>query len=265
MIVVFTDLDGTLLDHHTYGWTAAGPALQRLEHTGTPCVFVTSKTRAEVEFWRTAMANTHPFIVENGAAAFVPAGYFPGDIPGSVRRGDYVVLEWGTPYPQLGATLDEAAESCRCRIARFGAMSVAEIAADSALSLEQAYLAKQREYDEPFRILDPDQKNALTAEIERRGLRWTEGGRYFHVTGNNDKAVAVRAVTDLYRSNFSEVTTIGLGDGPNDLPFLEAVDRPVIIRSRSLQLLSKQLPHAIVTSRSGPEGWNETILELVPA
>jgi hypothetical protein len=34
-------------------------------------------------------------------------------------------------------------------------MSVEEIAADSALSLEQAALAKQREYDEPFRILDP--------------------------------------------------------------------------------------------------------------
>ncbi|MFQ5696467.1 MAG: mannosyl-3-phosphoglycerate phosphatase, partial [Terriglobia bacterium] len=47
-LIVFTDLDATLLDHQTYSWAAAEPALRRLRLLGIPLVFCTSKTRAEV-------------------------------------------------------------------------------------------------------------------------------------------------------------------------------------------------------------------------
>ena len=77
MDVIFTDLDGTLLDRETYTWEAARPALDRVKRQGIPWVLVTSKTRGEVEFWRRCLGNEHPFIVENGGAVFVPAGYFP--------------------------------------------------------------------------------------------------------------------------------------------------------------------------------------------
>ena len=70
-----------------------------------PWVLVTSKTRAEVEFWRRCLGNEHPFIVENGGAAFVPAGYFRFAVPGGKPRGAYDVLEWGTPYTGPGAEL----------------------------------------------------------------------------------------------------------------------------------------------------------------
>lgn len=66
MQTVFTDLDGTLLDHETYSWEAARPALERLELSGIPWILVTSKTRAEVELWRKQLGNRHPFIIENG-------------------------------------------------------------------------------------------------------------------------------------------------------------------------------------------------------
>lgn len=262
-VAVFTDLDGTLLEHHTYEWKAASAAFEELERAGAPCVFVTSKTRAEVEYWRTIIGNIHPFIVENGAAAFFPLTYFPGKIPDSVQRGEYHVIEWGAPYSQLIGALADASRAANCRVIGFSAMTASEIAEDSGLSLEQAALAKQREYDEPFRVIDSSRTAELFREIERRGLRWTQGGRYFHIIGDNDKAVAVGAVADLYRQRFGEITTIGLGDGPNDLEFLEGVDRPVIVRSKSVELLASRLPHAIVTEHPGPTGWNEAILRLL--
>jgi len=55
MLVVFTDLDGTLLDEETYSWEAAEPALAMLRERGIPWVMVTSKTRAEVEVLRERM------------------------------------------------------------------------------------------------------------------------------------------------------------------------------------------------------------------
>jgi mannosyl-3-phosphoglycerate phosphatase len=263
MKIVFTDLDGTLLDHHSYDWTPAAPALDRLKQTQTPWIFVTSKTRAESEHWRSVTGNTHPFIVENGAAAFIPRSYFPENIPGSQTRGEYVVIEWGTAYPRLVAALETASRSSDCRTVGFHQWSVEEIAADAGLPLHQAVLAKHREYDEPFRILDPDRRPALTAELERLGLRWTEGGRYFHVTGNNDKALAVQTLAAIYRRSHGAITTLGLGDGPNDLEFLQTVDHPVIIRSKSLPLLTSHLPHAPVTEHPGPAGWNRAVLDFL--
>ena len=86
MDVVFTDLDGTLLDHSTYSFAEAQPALALLKSKNVPLIFCTSKTRSEVEYWRGLLGNNHPFIVENGGAAFVPENYFNFPIPASVKR-----------------------------------------------------------------------------------------------------------------------------------------------------------------------------------
>jgi len=110
MRLVFTDLDGTLLDRRTYSWEAARPALEQLQRHGIPCVLVTSKTRAEVAFWRCLFQNREFFIVENGASVFIPKGYFPFEVPGVFRRSNFEV-EWGTPYGGLVATLKEASRS----------------------------------------------------------------------------------------------------------------------------------------------------------
>src|SRR2546423_300740 len=70
--VVFTDLDGTLLDAETYRYDAARQGLDRLREHAIPLIICTSKTRAEVEPLRNELGNTDPFIVENGGALYVP-------------------------------------------------------------------------------------------------------------------------------------------------------------------------------------------------
>ena len=192
MTIVFTDLDGTLLDDENYSWEAARPALEELRRRGIPCVLVTSKTRAEVEFWRNLMENSDPFIVENGAAVFIPKGYFPFQIPGAITRGKFEVLEWGTPYGVLIAALEEASRSARCKVVGFHQMTAQAVSEACGMPLDQAVLAKQREYDEPFRIVEPARADALLSELEARGLHWTEGGRFHHVCGPNDKALLRR-------------------------------------------------------------------------
>ena len=261
--LIFTDLDGTLLDRYTYSWEPARPALDVLRRAGVPWMFVTSKTRAEVELLRHQLRNQHPFIVENGGAAFVPSGYFPFPIPGAASRDGYDVLEWGAPYLTLTAALEDAARETGCRVQSFHQMTVEQTAAACDLPLDEAAHAKQREYDEPFILLDPRCETGLLEALEARGFRTTRGGRFHHVCGNNDKAIAVRGLRDLFERVCGPVTTIGLGDSWNDLPFLEAVDAPVIVRSPSAAEMKNQLPQALLTEDEGPSGWNQAVLSLL--
>ena len=57
-VIVLTDLDGTLLDHHDYSTSAARAALNFLQQHHVPLIFNTSKTQPEVIQLRRQMANT---------------------------------------------------------------------------------------------------------------------------------------------------------------------------------------------------------------
>jgi mannosyl-3-phosphoglycerate phosphatase len=265
MHVVFTDLDGTLLDYDTYSFEAAQPALTRLREKGIPVVFTTSKTRAETESLRARMGNTDPFITGNGGAVFIPVSYFPFVPPHSERLGDYHVIEYGAPYEVLIATLSAASRRSGCRVRGFADLSVAELAETCGLSLDEAALAKVREYDEPFEILDgPDRAARLLAEIERLGKRWVRGGRFYHILGNSDKGAAVAALIALYTRAHGPVIAIGLGDGMNDVDFLKIVDVPILIQSRSTKKMQAAVSNGRVTAAWGPRGWNAAILEMFP-
>jgi mannosyl-3-phosphoglycerate phosphatase len=262
MQVIFSDLDGTLLHPHTYSFEAAEPALAAIRAQKVPLVLCTSKTRAEVEIWRERLDNPHPFIVENGGAIYIPEGYFPFEPEGAIRRDGYIVIEFGTPYTELVNTLQEAAAETNCQILGFHEMTLADISLRTSLPVHQAELAKRREYDEPFEITGTG-THTLLAAIESRGKRWTRGNRFYHITGENDKAVGVKCLTDLYRRAFGSVSTIGIGDGHNDANLLAAVDIPIIIRSGFAIALKAAVPHSVVTTAPGPHGWNEAILPLV--
>jgi len=264
-LVVFSDLDGCLLDRETYDHTAARPALERLAREGIPLVLCSSKTRAEVEAHRSRLGLSEPFIVENGGAIVIPEGDLP--VPQAVTRavGPYRIVELGVPYARLAAALREIAAATGLRLRGFAEMEPAEVAARTGLDLEAARRAKAREYDEPFVAeLDATDAERLEREARARGLALTQGGRFHHLTGGNTKGVAVELLTDLYRSLAPAVATAALGDGANDLSMLEVVDHPVVIPREDGDVdpafRDRPWPRA---PRPGPRGWNDAVLGLL--
>ena len=92
-IVVFTDLDGTLLDRTTYSYASAVPALESLRQKKIPIVFCSAKTSAEQEAYRKELGIGDPFIVENGGAIFIPYGYFPFEFDYHKTIGGNLIIE----------------------------------------------------------------------------------------------------------------------------------------------------------------------------
>ena len=267
--VIFTDLDGSLLDATTYSYDAAEQALRRITETRTALVLVSSKTRAEMEPLRFRLRLEEPFVVENGGAVFIPKDYFPFPVEGSVLRGDYRVLEIGTPYAGLRAALKEIAQGLPSRLLGFGDMTVEEVATLTSLSPADARLAKQRDFDEPFVVVGNDLTlEQLRPRVEARGLRCTKGGRFYHLMGANDKGTASLRLIELYRRMARKrehtLMTIGIGDSLNDFPMLQVVDRPVLVQKPDGSYDPDiDLPNLIRGPGAGPVGWDRAVLDLL--
>ena len=268
-LIIFTDLDGTFLDYHTYSCEAALPALELIKRKNIPLIICSSKTRAEIEHWREELDNDHPFISENGGGIFIPRAYFSdNDLNALAQRQEqtdaYTVLILGTPYATLRLALEELSKD-DFTIKGFGDMNAAEVAQITELSLEDAELAKRREFDEPFVFSgEATRIESLVVAIAAKGLRCVAGGRLFHITGDNDKGRAVTILTELYRKKFGEIITVALGDSPNDFRMLAHVDYPILVRNhRGEHDPRLTLPNLIKADGIGPEGWNKAVLSVV--
>jgi mannosyl-3-phosphoglycerate phosphatase len=264
-LVLFTDLDGTLLDHDTYSFEPAREALAALESENVPVVFTTSKTRAEIEKWRRLAGNTDPFISENGGAIFVPEGYFGGDFVYDRKENGYLVIELGAPHLELARALGDIRRETGIEIRGVSEMDVEEIMKLTGLGEEDAALVRKREYGEPFVIGGGiEAEKTVISEIEKRGLRHTQGGRFHHILGQNDKGKAVSILKGLYVKEWGLVETAGIGDSLNDLPMLEAVDIPILVRKPGGGYDERiDIAGMAIADAPGPYGWNSAILKLI--
>jgi mannosyl-3-phosphoglycerate phosphatase len=263
--IIFTDMDGTLIDHDTYSYEAALPALELISQRNIPLIFCTSKTRAELEVYSRELHIHHPLISENGGAIFIPIGYFNFSYEFDKTTDRYHIIELGESYELLRNILKKICIRIDCEVIGFGDMDVKQVSSECGLDMQSAALAKKRDYDEAFIILSPPEKAAqLEQEILIMGFNYTKGGRFYHIMGCNDKGKAVSILSSLYRQKWPDVTTIGLGDSLNDLPMLKEVDIGILL----------QKPGAIydpaITEPSirkgdgvGPAGWNRELINIL--
>lgn len=270
-LIVYTDLDGSLLDGTTYSYTAAIPALTALREQGIPLILVSSKTRAEMEPLRQRLDHRDPFIVENGGAVFIPQGLFDFPLDRMRTRSPYQVIEFGLPYHLLRDVLKQIEEAVDTPLQGFGDLSIDAIMQVTGLPHAEAVLAKQREYDEPYLLHAPQ---ALAEEVCRhivtRGLRWTKGGRLFHLMGGNDKGQAASVLLRCYhrqqrlRGEADRIETVGIGDSMNDAPLLALVDHPILVQKPDGSYDPDiHFSGMIRAPGIGPVGWNEAVLELL--
>lgn len=269
--LVFTDLDGTLLDHHTYSWSAAKEALAEIDRRRVPLVLVTSKTRAELELLRRRMGHAHPFITENGGGIFIPHGYFNLHIEGAHRIGHYHCLSLSRPYAEMVAALEEIADAAGVGVVGFHQMSAREIAQNTGLALREAKLARQRDFDEPFFFVGGEKQveAKFKREAHHRGMEVVRGGRFWHLVAGSDKGRAAGLLAKLYgKAWHGRLRTVALGDSPNDLSLLAAVDQAVLLPRPDggfAEEVLTRLPHVGLGSAPGPRGWNGAVLRILAA
>lgn len=261
--VIFSDLDGSLLNYDGYSFEEAKSTLKKINKWKIPLILTTSKTRAEVERILDEMGLEEPFIVENGAAIFFPAGYRGWDIADGIADQSYNVIQLGMPYTEIRKFLRKVAP--RFGIKGFGDLSVREIADLTGLPYGKAKLAKQREYTEPFLLGEKKDIEELTRLAAKEEIKIVRGGLFYHFIGiHQDKGKAVRITKGIIQRHVGgKVCFVGIGDGANDIPMLEHVDIPVVIPHANGSFEQVDLPNLIRARLPGSRGWNAAVQRIL--
>lgn len=248
-LLVFTDLDGTLLDHDTYQWDSAAPALRRLKAIGAPVILSSSKTEAEIRAVQSDLGLAGvPAIVENGAGLIGMPNAAPSE----------------EEYTALRERLDALPHELRSLFRGFGDMSDEAVAEATGLSLTAARLARNRAFSEPGLWLGDDAAlSEFSAALGQQGIAARQGGRFLTLSFGMTKA---DRMTDIV-AYFRPARTAALGDAPNDIEMVEAADFGIIVanphRDPLPPLDGEAAGRIIRTTQAGPVGWNSAMLALL--
>lgn len=249
-LVVFSDLDGTLLDHETYSWEPAKPALNRLARLEIPVILASSKTADEIYPIQADMGlASYPAIVENGAGMFGPDVKDQGD---------------SQDYTKLRSILDHVPSDLRRNFLGFGDMSTADVARATGLSQDAAAAARNRLFSEPgLWSGSAEEQTLFTSELAKQGITARAGGRFLTLSFGKTKKDRMEEVIALYSAD----VTVALGDAPNDVEMLEHSDYGFIVSNPHHpplpRLNGEDDGHIVRVDATGPEGWNTAMMTFL--
>ena len=254
---ISTDLDGTLLDHNNYDYSAANSALSLCKEHGIPIVLNTSKTQAETQSLHQALNLSTPIVVENGSALIFNDPKFKTHVFGQARS---TILDF----------IDDMRSTHDIQLTGFNDLGVSGIIEHTGLTNEAAELAADKHYSEPFIWHDSDEKlQQLKLIAQQHDLSVLKGGRFYHLQGQTNKAKPLlwlqNNLNHLFENHTSKAKLICLGDNQNDVAMLNIADYPVWVKSLKEQPQLTNTNKAIYTKKVGPEGWNEAVTELLTA
>lgn len=246
--LIFTDLDGTLLDHDTYSFSLANEMLLLIKEKNIPLIIVTSKTKDEVIELQKKLDIHYPFIVENGAGIFIPKD-----------DNSYELLALGKLYDETLTAFTRYQQNIKMR--GFSQMSDEEVAELTGLSIQKATLARKRVFSEPFILEDESSLEKLKEKANYDGFDIVKGGRFYHlITKDLDKANALFEMKKYYdKLNNKDYKTIALGDGENDLTMLNAATQAVLVKKFDGSFIKCDIKDVIKTEFVGPKGWNDSL------
>ncbi len=269
-VVIFTDMDGTLLDHHSYSHQAANALLGSLEQASIPVIPTTSKTFAELQQLRLDLNNQHPFICENGAGVYIPRGYFSPQLEGLSSEGEFWVKAFVEPRSHWRELLAQLPANLTSQFTTFTDLGIEGIMRTTGLPEAQAKQSADRHFGEPVQWHGrEDLVEPFCQAVADLGGNTLVGGRFIHVSGATDKGRALRWLVSCYQAQLrSPITTIALGDGGNDVAMLATADYPIIVRSPSnpppeLPASATNIDRLIITQQTAPHGWVEGVSQVL--
>ena len=240
--LIFSDLDGTLLDHNDYTFEQALPALDWIKKKNIPLILASSKTYEEMLQFQSKLTIDHPFIFENGSGIHYQKK----------------IIQFGFNLSLIHDKIDPLKREFNF----YSKLNVEEAIKLTGLSRQQAKASQNRLFSDPIIWLDREEKQYEFINIvSELGFNVIKGGRFLTICSHHDKSNALKWIKNEYeKQHETSFLTIGLGDGENDIKMIEASDIKILIKNNNDHLKQSNW---IFSRQTGPKGWNDELLKVL--
>lgn len=248
-MAVFTSIDGTLLDAHTFEPGPAKPLVRRLLAAGVPVIPVSVMTLEEIAPIAATLGLHHAMVIEAGGAIARWSGTA------------WEVEPCGPPAETLLDVVRDIEERSGASLLVYSALPEGEAARLSGRSGELLRASTHRRFSEPFVIETGELANVQRAASEI-GFSVRRGRRFLHLCRACDEGEAFTRLRDELRCDVA----VGVGGAAVDGEFLALADVPIIVPGPNGEVdaeLLASVPNARVAPAPGPGGWVAGVKEAV--
>jgi len=248
--MIFTDLDGTLLEPDGSACKEVRSALAELRELDVPVCLVTSKTTAELAAIKEMLDLGTPAGFENGA------GVLHADGTSELQAA-------AVPLPKLVSILERARRESGAPVRTILELADEELTALTGLEGSALRAARARQATLPLVVdaaWDEPLRRALAPVSDLRTVR---GNRFLHLQGDHDKGTVIPRLRDLVGNRPG--LTVACGDSPNDAELLAQADIAVIVpgvRGPNQELV-RSFSHARVAPLPHGRGWALVVRQIV--
>ncbi|MBU0520446.1 hypothetical protein KJ564_16070 [bacterium] len=267
-VIVFTGVEGALLQFGSFDIKEILHALDHLQRDSIPLIITSDRTIPETTAIIRHLNLTYPFIAECGAALAIPSGCFRTEFNYHRKLDDWFIIEFGLPAYDIYKAISEIRQKHNLKFECLIELEDGDVDEQKApLTQQQFELCCQREYSVAIRIhADDDSRDNFIAQIEDLHLRIKEKDDSSIITADHDEGSAMRFLTQIYREEYNsdEIVTIGIGATWMDAPMLYTVDEPVLVRQAD-GLFDGRIGRRNMkfTRYPGQIGWNQALITLL--
>ena len=251
-ILIFTDLDGSLLHRDTFKFDEIKDYLKQLISKGIFIIPNTSKTEKEILEFNNELGSSLPYISENGSA-INGLDLLNSNLPKELilsREKDRLIKIFKESVPV------KLQNKCKW----LSEMDKKKQSLIFGLEDDKLKMALDRKYTIPFLFEgNKSERNELSKIVKNKGLALQEGGRVINLTDKVNKAKALQVFVRFFKKNNKNVKTIAVGDNYNDLDMLKTSEFPCLVFNDKFTLDEIPIKNLITTNKPSPEGWADVI------
>jgi predicted mannosyl-3-phosphoglycerate phosphatase (HAD superfamily) len=207
-----------------------------LDHSGVPFVWVTSRTRLQMDEPRRNNGHTHPFIAEGGCAVYLPEDYFHLRPEKTLRLGRFTSMPIAEPQPAAQEALASLAEDTAVEAVPLRSLSPRELAQNSGLPARDAEMARQRDFDELFFFAGASDADVarFVAEAQVRKLALRQHGVLWSLAVGASLQKCIRDLSKLYdRALRYHAVTLGVAAAAEAPELFPCCERNILLAKSS--------------------------------
>ena len=252
MVVIFTDLDGSLLHRDTFKFDSIKDYIKSLINIGIIIIPNSSKTEKEIEKFNEELGVELPYISENGSVIHglnLINQNFPNEIILSRKKEELLkTFNEKTPEKLLNKCF---------QISKLSKKEQEKIFGQKDDKLKDAL---QRKYTLPLLFNgNNSEKNKLLKVLSSNSLTLQEGGRVLNLCDNINKIKSMNRVIKILKKTEDKIKTIAVGDNYNDLEMLKNSDLPCLVFNDQFKQDKINIDNLIFSNKPSHEGWADVI------